>query len=204
MLPRKSKKNQIVKDILMQITEKDQLKQLVTGDTKLMQDLYKKEFPKIRSFVLANNGDIVDAEDVFQKALMQLIARYKVKPFVIESSFSAYFYIVCRNLWRRELNKQKRIVTNDEVMEHSKEAEDMTMATLEQEKWELFQEKLTELSDNCKQLLQLFFQKVPYKDIMEKLGYNTDNVVRQRIFNCKSQLTKLIKSDTRYNQIKEL
>lgn len=204
MLPRKSKKNQIVKDILMQITEKDQLKQLVTGDTKLMQDLYKKEFPKIRSFVLANNGDIADAEDVFQKALMQLIARYKVKPFVIESSFSAYFYIVCRNLWRRELNKQKRIVTNDEVMEHSKEAEDMTMATLEQEKWELFQEKLIELSDNCKQLLQLFFQKVPYKDIMEKLGYNTDNVVRQRIFNCKSQLTKLIKSDTRYNQIKEL
>lgn len=204
MLPRKSKKNQIVKDILMQITEKDQLKQLVTGDTKLIQDLYRKEFPKIRSFVLANNGDIADAEDVFQKALMQLIARYKVKPFVIESSFSAYFYIVCRNLWRRELNKQKRIVTNDEVMEHSKEAEDMTMATLEQEKWELFQEKLTELSDNCKQLLQLFFQKVPYKDIMEKLGYNTDNVVRQRIFNCKSQLTKLIKSDTRYNQIKEL
>ncbi|AXT54019.1 RNA polymerase sigma factor [Aquimarina sp. BL5] len=188
----------------MQITEKDQLKQLVTGDTKLIQDLYRKEFPKIRSFVLANNGDIADAEDVFQKALMQLIARYKVKPFVIESSFSAYFYIVCRNLWRRELNKQKRIVTNDEVMEHSKEAEDMTMATLEQEKWELFQEKLTELSDNCKQLLQLFFQKVPYKDIMEKLGYNTDNVVRQRIFNCKSQLTKLIKSDTRYNQIKEL
>ncbi|WP_298546758.1 RNA polymerase sigma factor [uncultured Aquimarina sp.] len=188
----------------MQITEKDQLKQLVTGDKELMQNLYKKEFPKIRSFVLTNNGDIADAEDVFQKALMQLIARYKIKPFVIESSFSAYFYTVCRNLWRRELNKQKRIVTNDEVMEHSKEAEDMTMATLEQEKWELFQEKLTELSDNCKQLLQLFFQKVPYKDIMEKLGYNTDNVVRQRIFNCKSQLTKLIKSDTRYNQIKEL
>ncbi|WP_299210953.1 RNA polymerase sigma factor [uncultured Aquimarina sp.] len=188
----------------MQITEKDQLKQLVTGDTKLIQDVYKKEFPKIRRFVLTNNGDIADAEDVFQKALMQLIARYKIKPFVIETSFGAYFYTVCRNLWRRELNKQKRIVTNDEVLEHSKEAEDMTMATLEQEKWELFQEKLTELSDNCKQLLQLFFKKVPYKEIMEELGYNTDNVVRQRIFNCKSQLTKLIKNDTRYNQIKEL
>jgi len=78
------------------------------------------------------------------------------------------------------------------------------MATLEQEKWELFQEKLTQLSGNCKQLLQLFFQKVPYKDIVEKLGYNTDNVVRQRIFNCKSQLTKLIKKDSRYKQIKEL
>ncbi|WP_035084626.1 RNA polymerase sigma factor [Aquimarina latercula] len=188
----------------MKITEIDQLKLIVSGEKQVIQDLYTKEFPKVRSFVLNNNGNATDAEDVFQKALMQLIARYKVKAFVIESNFNAYFYTVCRNLWRRELNKQKRIVTNDEVIEHVKEAEDMTMLTLEQEKWELFQEKLAELSDNCKQLLQLFFQKVPYKDIVEKLGYNTDNVVRQRIFNCKSQLTKLIKKDSRYNQIKEL
>ncbi|MFD2561661.1 RNA polymerase sigma factor [Aquimarina rubra] len=188
----------------MQITENDRLKQLVNGEKQVIQDLYKKEFPKVQSFVLSNNGSITDAEDVFQKALMQLIARYKVKTFVIEGALEGYFFVVCRNLWRRELNKQKRIVTNDDALEHVKEAEDMTMATLEQEKWELFQEKLTQLSDNCKQLLQLFFQKVPYKEIVEKLGYNTDNVVRQRIFNCKSQLTKLIKSDSRYNQIKEL
>ncbi|MHA7057880.1 RNA polymerase sigma factor [Aquimarina sp. M1] len=188
----------------MQITEKDRLTQLVTGDKEVIHNLYQKEFPKVRSFVLSNKGDIADAEDIFQKALMQLIARYKVKPLAIEGSFEGYFFVVCRNLWRRELNKQKRIVTNNEVVELSKEAEDLTMAILEQEKWELFQEKLAQLSDNCKQLLQLFFQKVPYKEIVEKLGYSTDNVVRQRIFNCKSQLTKLIKSDARYNQIKEL
>ncbi|WP_378183693.1 RNA polymerase sigma factor [Aquimarina sp. SS2-1] len=188
----------------MKITEKDQLKQLVSGEKEVIQDLYQKEFLRVQSFVLSNKGDTADAEDVFQKALIQLIARYKVKAFTIEGPIGPYFFVVCRNLWRRELNKQKRIVTNDDALEHVKEAEDMTMATLEQEKWELFQEKINELSDNCKQLLQLFFQKVPYKEIVEKLGYNTDNVVRQRIFNCKSQLTKLIKSDSRYNQIKEL
>ncbi|WP_299439703.1 sigma-70 family RNA polymerase sigma factor [uncultured Aquimarina sp.] len=188
----------------MQITDNDQLKQLVTGDKKVIQDLYIKGFPKIRSFVLNNKGNEADAEDVFQKALVQLIARYRTKEFVIESTLEGYFYTVCKNLWRRELNKQKRIVTNDAIIERAKEAEDMTMATLEQEKWELFQEKLEQLSDNCKQLLQLFFQKIPYKDIVDKLGYNSDNVVRQRIFNCKSQLTKLIKKDSRYNQIKEL
>ncbi|WP_299185760.1 RNA polymerase sigma factor [uncultured Aquimarina sp.] len=188
----------------MPITDKDQLKQLASGEKKIVQDLYTKVFPKIASFVMKNNGGLQDAEDVFQKALMQIIARYKLNTFTIESSLDGFLFSACRNLWRRELNKQKRIVTNDEALEHSKETEDMTMATLEQEKWELFQEKLAELSDNCKQLLQLFFQKVPYKDIVEKLGYNTDNVVRQRIFNCKSQLTKLIKKDSRYNQIKEL
>ncbi|MBW1297466.1 RNA polymerase sigma factor [Aquimarina litoralis] len=188
----------------MSENEKDLLKLLVSGDKTVIQDLYIHQFPKIRSFILSNSGTVSDAEDIFQKALLQLIARYKVKAFVIEGSFSGYFYAVCRNLWRRELNKQKRIVTNDELIERNKEAEDMTMASLEQEKWELFQEKLAELSDNCKQLLQMFFKKIPYKEIVEKLGYNNDNVVRQRIFNCKSQLTKLIKKDTRFNQIKEL
>ncbi|GAA0733114.1 hypothetical protein GCM10009430_46980 [Aquimarina litoralis] len=188
----------------MSINEKDQLKLLVAGDKKVIQDLYMHQFPKIRSFIINNNGTVSDAEDIFQKALMQLIARYRVKEFVVEGSFSGYFYVACRNLWRRELNKQKRIVTNDEIIERNKEAEDMTMVTLEQEKWELFQEKLAELSDNCKQLLQMFFDKVPYKEIVNKLGYNSDNVVRQRIFNCKSQLTKLIKKDSRFNQIKEL
>lgn len=188
----------------MSTNEKDQLKLLVSGNKAAIQKIYIKEFPKIKKNVLNNNGSISDAEDIFQKALLQLIARYRVKPFVIEGSFSGYFYVVCRNLWRGELNKQKRIVTNDEIIERDKEAEDLTIGTLEQEKWELFQEKLAELSDNCKQLLQMFFDKVPYKEIVEKLGYNSDNVVRQRIFNCKSQLTKLIKKDSRFNQIKEL
>jgi len=188
----------------MPINENDHLQNLAEGNKQTIKELYTTVFPKVASFILTNKGNHSDAEDIFQKALLQLIARYKTKAFVVESSFEGYFYTVCKNLWRRELNKQKRIVTNDEVVERSKEVEDMTMATLEQEKWDLFQEKLAQLSDNCKQLLQLFFQKVPYKEIVDKLSYNSDNVVRQRIFNCKSQLTKLIKGDSRYNEIKEL
>jgi len=98
----------------MLMPEKYLLEQLVAGDKEVIQQLYKNEFPKIRSFVLSNNGQIEDAEDVFQKALMQLIARYHRKAFVIDGSFAGFFYVVCRNLWRRELNKQKHIVTNDE------------------------------------------------------------------------------------------
>lgn len=188
----------------MPTEEKGTLYKLAAGDRHIIKELYQKVFPKIKSFVLKNSGGVADAEDVFRKALMQLIARFKVKPFTIESSFEAYIYGVCRNLWLRELNKQKRMVTNDNVIELNREDEDMTMATLEQEKWELFQEKLSAISDNCKKILQLFFKKTPRKEIASQLGYNSDNVVRQRIFNCKSQLTKAIQKDARYHQFKEL
>ncbi|RZS93151.1 RNA polymerase sigma factor [Aquimarina brevivitae] len=180
------------------------LNDVANGDKIALQRLYTVVFPKIHSFVLKNKGKQEDAEDVFQKALMQIIARYKVKGLSIESSFEAFLFTACRNLWRRELNKRKKVVTNQEVVELYNEAEDMTAATLEQEKWELFQEKLLELSENCKTLLKLFFKKTPYKDIVKQLRYNSDNVVRQRIFNCKSQLTKMITNDVRFKHLKEL
>ncbi|MBQ0735978.1 RNA polymerase sigma factor [Aquimarina celericrescens] len=184
--------------------EKDLLKELALGNKKVIQKLYTLVFPKIKNYVLKNNGGSVDAEDIFQKALLQLIARYKTRSFTIESSIEAYVFGACRNLWLRELKIKSRIVTKDEIVALVSEEDNMTMAILEQEKRELFQEKLHDLSDNCKQLLELFFQKVPYKVIAEKLGYNSDNVVRQRIHNCKSQLTKLIKNDPRYKKIKDV
>ncbi len=184
--------------------EKDLLKELATGNKKVIQKLYISSFSKVVNFVQKNNGNRTDAEDIFQKALLQLIARYKVKSFTITSTLEAYLFGACKNLWRRELKKQKRMITKEDTVELLIEGDDMTMAILEQEKWELFQEKLKRISNNCKQLLQLFFQKTPYKEIAEKLGYNSDNVVRQRVFNCKSQLTKLIKNDPRYNRIKDL
>lgn len=182
----------------------DTLKKLVEGDREVIKKLYVNVFPKISAYVLKNKGTVEDAEDIFQKLLMQVIARYKTKIFTIESTIEGFLYVAGTNLWKRELNKKKRKVTNNEIMELVSEEDDFVLAALEQERWELFQEKLNKVSENCKALLKLFFKKTPYKEIVKKLGYKSDNVVRQRIFNCKSQLLKVIKNDTRYNELKEL
>ncbi len=178
----------------------DKISELASGNRKMINDLYIKVFPKIKSYVMKNNGFSEDAEDIFQKVLIQVIARYKTKPFTIQSSLDGFLYVAASNLWKRELNKRKRVVTNDKVIELVSEDEDLVMASIEQEKWELFQEKLNNISENCKALLKLFFKKVPYKEIVVQLGYKSDNVVRQRIFNCKSQLTKAIQNDIRFNE----
>lgn len=185
--------------------ENEDLKQLIKGNSLVLNRLYSDVFPKITNYVLVNKGNKEDAEDVFQKVLMQIIVRYKTKPFVLHTSFDGFVFIAAMNLWRRELNKRKRIVTNDTVIELDiRDDDDLVLASFEQEKWEFFQEKLNDVSVNCKELLQLFFKKISYKEIMIQLGYKSDNVVRQRVFNCKSQLTKSIKNDVRFNQLKEL
>ena len=74
---------------------------------------------------------------------------------------------------------------------------------LEQNQWELYQEKFKLLSTNCKNILQMIFDKQSYETIIKKFGYNSKLVARQRVFKCKSRLVQLIKKDNRYTRLKK-
>jgi RNA polymerase sigma factor (sigma-70 family) len=180
------------------------LNALLHNDSKVIMEMYTIIFPKVKKFVLQNKGQQVDAEDIFQKALMQIAVRYRREPFEIKSSFEAYVFTACKNLWRRELNKSKTRVTEDGVMELQSEERDMALATLEQERWELFTEMLDAISENCKKILKLFFAKVSYQRIVQELEYSSETVARQRVFKCKTKLIETVKNDNRYNSLKEL
>lgn len=186
----------------MKIPLNDYLGRLSLGDTKIIEQVYSDVFPKVDFFIKKNNGNKSDAEDIFQKALLQLIARYQATQFQLKDSFDSYLFTVCRNLWKRELNKRKREVTNDEVIELITDEQEMLAAILDQEKWDLFHEKMSELSDNCMKVLKLFFKETPYAEIAKQMEYSSENVLRQRIFKCKKKLTDLIKGDSRYNFLK--
>lgn len=172
-------------------------------DNKTIQIIYNQFLGKVIAFVIKNNGTKEDAKDIFDQAIFQISARLERDQFQIKSSFEAFLFTACKNLWRRELNKRAhRQVTNSNVKELYYKEKQMTQATLEQERWELFQEKVTELSENCSQVLQLFFKRFSSKDIMKNLGYQSENTVRQRIFKCKKQLMKLVQNDARFVELK--
>ena len=180
------------------------LNALVKENKKAILTIYKNNLPKVKKFVVQNNGNIEDAEDVFQKALLQIGMRYQKEKFCITTSFDAYLFTVCKNLWRRELNKQKHRVTNNDVIELVNEERDSSLALIEQKRQELFIEKLNEISENCREILLMFFAKTSYADIVESTEYTSETVVRQRVFKCKKKLTKIIKLDKRYNSLREL
>ncbi|WP_298417189.1 sigma-70 family RNA polymerase sigma factor [uncultured Kordia sp.] len=179
-------------------------KKLSEGKQEDIILLYQEVFPKIEQFVLHNNGRTGDADDIFQKALLQLIVRYRKEAFEINATFESYFFMVCKNLWRRELNTSKLTTNNLDIIKNVSEDTNTAFSIVEQERYELFTEKLASLSDNCKHILKLFFAKTAYTVIMEKFGYTSENVVRQRIFKCKKRLTTLIKKDSRYTNLKDL
>ncbi len=180
------------------------LSSLLNNDSKVIMDIYTIVFPRVRKFILQNKGQQQDAEDIFQKALIQITVRYQKEKFEIKSSFEAYLFTSCKNLWRKELKKLKNRVTNDHIIELVPEERDMALTILEQKRWELFTEKLDLISENCKKVLTLFFNNTSYKDIVKKMGYNSETVARQRVFKCKAKLSEHIKDDQRYNSLKTL
>lgn len=173
---------------------------LINGETEGIKKIYELIYPKVLKFVQKNSGQKEDAEDVFQRALIQLSARLKLKRVEFHSSFEAYLFTICMNLWRRELNLKKRRVTNMPVEEHL----DTALEIVEQEKWELYTEKFNMLTDNCKEVLGLYYKKISYADMVEKLSYTSESVARQRVFKCRKKLSDLVQKDVRFKRLKEI
>lgn len=182
---------------------KDYLGGLQNGDEKVISFIYENFYPKIRYFIIKNQGNSQEAEEVFHNALFQLTIRLKTSTIEIKSSFEAYLFTVCKNLWRKELNAKKKWVRKEQEITHriedNVEHEDSIIA---QERWDLFERNLKLLSDNCRRLLTLYFSKTPYREIVEEFNYSSENVAFQRMFKCKKRLADLVKKDSSYKKLK--
>lgn len=183
------------------INNHPQIELLCSGDRETLSGLYKDFFPKFKGFVLKNNGTKEDAEEVFQNALFQLIARAKTSGVQINSSFESYLFVVCKNLWFKELKSRKREVRKEGILELKAETKNHLEDIVYQERWDLFEEMLKKISSNCQELLKIYFNKTPYSEIVEKYGYANENTAFQRIFKCKKRLTELIRNDARFKNL---
>jgi len=190
----------------MPLPEKDQdlLDQLIKSKGKSSLEFYKRFFPKILRYIQKHDGHLQDAQDIFQSAIVLLILQARKKDFEIKSTLEGYFFTVCKNLWRKEKKDGAKRVTDDTVIDLISEERSLALKALEQERWYLYKEKFEELSQNCKTILQYVFEKIPYKKIAERLQYQSENVVRQRMFKCKTKLVQLVKNDPRFNDLKDL
>ncbi len=176
------------------------LEALITGNNKIILEIYNKYFPKTNAFILRNNGREDDAKDVFHDALMYLISKHKETPLQLDS-FEGYLFTICKNIWRSRIKNKKEWVMKDGVLPLEDKEEHLATFTLAQEHLEFYQEKFQLLSSNCKEILSNYFNGMSYEDIMEDLSYNSINVVRQRVFKCRAKIVQLIKADARYKTL---
>ena|ERR1035437_1159297 len=189
---------------MIDYTTLDLLNGILRNDTIILQFIYKNFYSKINFFIKKNSGDDDDANDVFQEAIIIIFRKLKANELVLDCTFETYLYSVCRFLWLKQLDKRK--VEKEKIKDNHEYNEDLYDDGLEKvadlnERYKLYQKHFTNLGKDCQKVLQLYFDKVPLKNIAQIMGFKSEKYAKKRKFKCKEYLIKSIKQDLEYNKI---
>lgn len=185
---------------------KDQyyLQGLLSNDTSIIEEIYRKYSQKVYRYVLNNNGSESEAQDLFQDALISIYDRASSKNLELTCPFEAYLIMVCRSKWINILksSKKKKETNLQESGYIYEEAVEITEETLLlEERMNFLQSKLKSLGVKCQELLKLSWSGLSMQNVAEKLGI-TYAYSRKKKSECIGKLSNLIKEDPNFNRLK--
>jgi len=150
-------------------------------------ELYSLHFPKIKAYILNNNGNTDDAKDVFQETLMVLIDKIKTPEFVLTSSLSTYLYAISRNIWLNKLKENGKITVCDSFED---------ISDLQEDKNDLIDNLLplwiTLITARCQQIIKsIFFLNEPMHNLANRMGWKNRHTADNQKYKCIQQLKKV-------------
>lgn len=173
---------------------------IVENDLTILKRIYSESLPEVIKYVKRNSGTEDDGKDVFQEGVIVIFRKASAGDLELTTSFHNFLFTICKRIWLKKLRKTTgKEVPFDQVLEYSDE-DDLDEAILKSQKWELFNKRFMDLSEECRQVLKMLFNKVSGKEIAEKMGYTEDYAKRKK-YKCKQSLADLIKSDPNYQQL---
>lgn len=177
------------------------IKGIARNDRAVMTEIYERFLGKIIAFVEQNSGSEADARDLFQEALIAIFSKARKGELELSSSFYTYLYAVCRNLWLKKLrkNKGKEVTLDPELVSSDERASELDLD--EQDRMRLYRAKFSLLGEDCRKLLQLFFEGISMSEIAAKLGFASEGYAKKRKFQCKQKLVTAIQSDPLYKEL---
>ncbi len=183
------------------------LKGILRHDNLILQYIYKQYYYKVNYFIKKNSGNEEDASDIFQEAIIVIYRKLKENDLIFQnSSFQGYLFSVCRFLWLKQLKRRRDEKEKiEETIPFQEDLYDDNLITIieKNEKYGLYQKHFNNLSTDCQKLLQLFFEKVPLKEIANIMGYKGEKYAKKRKYICKEILINRIKQDSEFKKIIE-
>ncbi|MFH0895993.1 MAG: sigma-70 family RNA polymerase sigma factor [Bacteroidota bacterium] len=178
---------------------------ILKSDEKILKEIYRKFYPAVKRFIYKNSGVDNDARDVFNDGLIILFNKLQSGTIDLHCSPGTYLISVCSLIWRKKLTRQKKALM---VMETFLSDSDVNMKDahelfVDSEKQKLFTDHLIRLEQPCRQILSLFFDRVPMKEIAVLVGLPDEKSAKRKKFSCKENLLISIRNDPRYIELME-
>jgi RNA polymerase sigma factor (sigma-70 family) len=176
------------------------LEGLLRSDRRSVEAIYTLALPSVIHWVCENNGSEADARDIFQEALIALFRKVEGREFVLTCTLKSFIRIMCRNLWLSRLRNKGNQAGPLEGIEPVELGEDMEERLERSEREQLFFKHFDQLGEQCRKIMQWFFDKVPLKEIASRLD-TSENYIKKRKFICKEKLIKTIQGDPMFNEL---
>ncbi|MFK7932657.1 MAG: RNA polymerase sigma factor [Saprospiraceae bacterium] len=166
----------------------------------VLETIYQESLPKVQQYVLNNNGSSDDAQDVFQEAILVIYKKVKAQQLELTVDFHYYLFGICKRMWLNRLRRKDRTEAPLTAAQHFTTEENIEDNLIKTRKWNLFNTKFTQLADECRKVLQLFFNGESSRVIADQMGYSEEYAKRKK-YKCKLSLAKLIKNDPEYRHL---
>ena len=167
--------------------DREILERIGKGDEKALDHLYRKYYRMMVKMVVDNSGSEDEAKDIYQEAILAFWQKAASRKLVLTSKISTYIYSICKNLWRKELEKKKK---------HSHEEVDgeVYQTHEQEERSRIVMECIEELGEACKKILTYYYYDgLSMSDISKKLKFANTDTAKTKKYKCKKKLDVLIK-----------
>ncbi|MEM7659994.1 MAG: sigma-70 family RNA polymerase sigma factor [Bacteroidota bacterium] len=171
----------------------EEIKQGGSACERAMKHLYRQHLDSVVNFIVNRNGSREEAKDVFQDAVVNVLVAVQKGKFSGESSLGTYLFAISKNLWYRRFKRSlKQGEMPEDHQEKASEAPEPDTVLMGSEEQQLVQGLLDQLKAKCLEVLTFWAQKYAMKEIAERLGYQNDQVVRNKKNHCLKELRKLV------------
>jgi len=187
-------------------TDENIIRQLQSENEKLRREvlsyLYQVMQPVVKQFVLKNKGNEQDVDDVFHEGLIAFYKMVRQNKLGLDTNVEAYLYTICRNKWKMELKKRPPVVELTEAF-HVVAIDELPFERIiSDERRELLKNLLTEIGEDCRKLLHLFYyDRLRMKTIIKQMNFSNEQVARNKKLKCMKKLRSLILNSPAYKDI---
>ena len=166
-----------------------------TEETAVLRFVYQSNRPAIWEMVRQNSGSVEEAKDVFQEAVLAFYENVQADKFNADSKVSTYLFGIARFIW---LNRLKRNGIGQKIkaqLEQNVIDPGFLPSMLKQEQEELVNQFFLKLGEKCRQVLSLsFYRHFSMQEIAAEMGFDNEQVARNKKYQCLKKLKSMIKS----------
>jgi RNA polymerase sigma factor (sigma-70 family) len=177
---------------------------LLENDRRILSELFSNYSNRVVKLIQQMGGTEQDAADVFQESLISIYQRAQ-KDFILTCPFDAFIYRVCKNKWLTRLSKKSvsevTMPDNDSSLASEDVVENERRLLVGEARQNLLEQKLKELGDVCRNLIQLSWSGMSMEQVASQLQLSY-GYARKKKSECISKLSDLVKRSPSYEQLK--